>query len=50
MSWGQIFSMLGQGIVDTLVVTLGSTLLAYLLGAPIGIILPSPASFQRQQR
>ena len=39
MSWGQIFSMLGQGIVDTLVVTLGSTLLAYLLGAPIGIIL-----------
>lgn len=39
MTWGQIFSLLGEGVVDTLVVTLVSTLLAYVLGAPIGIIL-----------
>lgn len=39
MSWSQIFSLLGDGVVDTLVVTLVSTLLAYVLGAPIGIIL-----------
>ena len=39
MTWSQIFSLLGSGVVDTLVVTLVSTLLAYVLGAPIGIIL-----------
>lgn len=39
MTWDQIFSLLGEGVVDTLVVTLVSTLLAYVLGAPIGIIL-----------
>ena len=39
MSWEQIWSLLSQGIVDTLVVTLGSTLIAYLIGAPIGVIL-----------
>ena len=39
MSWEQIWSLLSQGILDTLVVTLGSTLIAYLIGAPIGVIL-----------
>lgn len=39
MTWEQIFSLLGQGILDTLVVTLVSTFIAYLIGAPIGVIL-----------
>lgn len=39
MSWDQILPLLGQGVVDTLVVTLASTFIAYLLGAPLGIIL-----------
>lgn len=39
MTWDQIFSMLGQGVIDTLVVTLASTFISYLIGAPIGVIL-----------
>ena len=39
MSWEQILSLLGNGVVDTLVVTLASTLIAYIIGAPIGVIL-----------
>lgn len=39
MTWEQIFPLLGQGVIDTLVVTLFSTLIAYLIGAPIGVIL-----------
>ena len=39
MTWEQILPLLGQGVVDTLVVTLASTLIAYLIGAPIGVIL-----------
>ena len=39
MTWDQILPLLGQGVIDTLVVTLTSTLIAYLIGAPFGIIL-----------
>lgn len=39
MTWEQIFPLLGQGVIDTLVVTLVSTLIAYIIGAPIGVIL-----------
>ncbi len=39
MTWDQILPLLGQGVLDTLVVTLVSTLLAYLIGAPVGVIL-----------
>lgn len=39
MSWDQILPLLGNGVVDTLVVTLASTLIAYLIGAPLGVIL-----------
>ena len=39
MSWDQIFPLLGQGVLDTLIVTLVSTLIAYVIGAPIGVIL-----------
>jgi len=39
MTWDQILPLLGQGVIDTLVVTLTSTIIAYLIGAPFGIIL-----------
>ena len=39
MSWEQIFPLLGQGAMDTLLVTLVSTLISYIIGAPIGVIL-----------
>ncbi len=39
MSWDQIVSLLSSGVVDTLVVTLASTLIAYVIGAPLGVVL-----------
>ena len=39
MTFEQMLPLLLQGTVDTLVVTVMSTLIAYLIGAPIGIIL-----------
>ena len=39
MTWEQIFPLLGQGVLDTLLVTLASTCISYLIGAPIGVIL-----------
>ncbi|MBR0409839.1 MAG: ABC transporter permease [Eubacterium sp.] len=33
------FELLGKGIIETLIMTLGSTFLGYVLGLPIGIIL-----------
>lgn len=35
----QILIMIGQGIIETLYMTLGSTLIGYLLGIPLGIAL-----------
>ena len=34
-----ILEMIGQGILETLYMTLGSTLFAYLFGLPMGILL-----------
>jgi D-methionine transport system permease protein len=39
MSWDVIFPLLVQGTWDTLYMTIFSTLLAYLLGLPLGILL-----------
>lgn len=39
MTWEQMIPLLGQGVVDTLTVTLVSTLISYLIGAPLGVIL-----------
>lgn len=35
----QVLLMIGQGILETLYMTLGSTLIGYLLGLPLGIAL-----------
>lgn len=39
MTWDKIWPILGQGIVDTLVMTLPATFFAYLLGLPLGVLL-----------
>ena len=37
--WSQYGSLLSQGTVDTLIMTLVSTIFAYILGLPLGILL-----------
>ena len=44
MTFEQMLPLLLQGTIDTLVVTVLSTLIAYLIGAPIGIILYGTAA------
>ena len=44
MTFEQMLPLLLQGTVDTLVVTVMSTFIAYLIGAPIGIILYGTAA------
>lgn len=39
MTWEKIFPLLWQGTQDTLLMTLPSTLFAYLLGIPLGVLL-----------
>lgn len=39
MSWDKMWPLLWQGTLDTLVMTIPSTLFAYLIGMPLGILL-----------
>lgn len=39
MTWAQLWPMLWQGIIDTLYMTLWSSVIAYLLGLPLGVLL-----------
>ena len=39
MSGNQLWTLLLQGVYDTLYMTLPSTLFAYLLGLPLGVLL-----------
>ena len=39
MTWDKIWPLLWQGTLDTLVMTIPSTLVAYLLGVPLGVLL-----------
>jgi len=39
MSWSKIGPLLWQGTIDTLIMTLPSTFLAYLIGMPLGILM-----------
>lgn len=41
MTSDQLFILLRAGLVETLIITLGATLLAYLLGLPLGLLLYS---------
>lgn len=39
MTWDKIWPLLWQGTQDTLLMTIPSTLLAYVLGIPLGVLL-----------
>ena len=39
MTWDKIWPLLWQGTKDTLLMTIPSTLFAYLLGIPLGVLL-----------
>lgn len=39
MNNGTLFNLLATGVIDTLIMTLGSTFLGYVAGLPLGIIL-----------
>ncbi len=39
MTWDKIWTLLWQGTQDTLLMTIPSTLLAYVLGIPLGVLL-----------
>lgn len=39
MSWDKLWPLLWQGTLDTLYMTIPSTILAYLIGMPLGILL-----------
>lgn len=39
MNSDALFELLGTGVLDTLIMTLGSTFLGYVVGLPLGIIL-----------
>ena len=39
MDFGQLVSIMWDGILETLYMTVVSTLLAYILGIPLGVVL-----------
>ncbi len=39
MNHDALFELLGTGVLDTLIMTLGSTFLGYVVGLPLGIVL-----------
>ncbi len=39
MTWEQIWKLVSEGILDTLYMTIPSTILAYLVGLPLGVLL-----------
>ena len=39
MNNNTLIALLGGGVLDTLIMTLGSTLLGYVVGLPLGIVL-----------
>ena len=51
MATDQLIQMLTQGVWDTLYVTVVSTLLAYVIGIPLGVLLyGTPAASSRTRR
>lgn len=39
MTWAELWPMLWQGVVDTLYMTLWSSVVSYLIGLPLGVLL-----------